>query len=130
MSKKNKKLAEEWVDRAESDLQYARAGEKETAQHHITCFLCHQAVEKILKGLLVFSGEIPPKTHHVGLLISKVSAMYPALGALQTEIRRLDKYYIPARYPDDTRLDFTPEDANTALEVARKVLDSARQEIR
>lgn len=42
MKFKNKRLADEWFERAESDWLYARAGEKETGRHAVTCFLCHQ----------------------------------------------------------------------------------------
>lgn len=128
MSEK-KTLAKEWINRAISDLKYAYAGEKETGQHHITCYLCHQAVEKTLKGLLVLEGETPKKTHHLGLLVSEIAKHYPDFSDLKQSIRRLDKYYIPARYPDDMTMEFTSDDAKSALETADKVIELAKVEI-
>lgn len=128
MSEK-KTLAKEWIDRAISDLKYAYAGEKETGQHHITCYLCQQAVEKVLKGLIVLNGEQPKKTHHLGLLISEVAKDYPTFLDLRKDIRKLDKYYISARYPDDTTMEFTSDDAKGALETAQKIIDLAKIEI-
>ncbi|MFA5811206.1 MAG: HEPN domain-containing protein [bacterium] len=122
MSAKNKKLAKEWLDRANSDLEYACAGERETGQHHVTCFLCHQAAEKALKGLAVFSNKAPKKTHNLGLLMSEILSEFKSIIPLQKEVRRLDKYYIPARYPDDMSFEFTADDAKLALSVAERLI--------
>lgn len=124
-----KVLAKEWIDRACSDLKYAYAGEKETGQHHVTCYLCHQVVEKALKGLIVLEGVSPKRTHHLGSLVLEVVKHYPGFSDLRQNIRKLDKYYIPARYPDDITMEFTEEDAGRALETAQNVIDLAKVEI-
>lgn len=122
MKKASEKLAEEWFEKAKSDLLYAKAGEKETGQHHITCFLCHQSCEKCLKGLITLAGEKPPRTNNLALLLGKVLPHHSHLEKLQREIRKLDKYYISARYPDDTYTDFKKEDADQALATAQELL--------
>lgn len=129
MSNKNKKLAQEWFERAESDLKYAKAGEKETGEHHITCFLCHQAAEKFLKGLIVLGGDVPQKTHNLSLLISAATSNYPSISDISKEIRKLDKFYMPARYPGGVVSEFTPDDAKFALVTSKKLLDIAYAEI-
>lgn len=126
MSARNKELAAEWLARAESDLKYAIAGERETAQHHVTCFLCHQSVEKALKALIVYSGGIPQRTHLLGRLVSMIEADFPAFKNLKMKIRKLDKFYIPARYPDDMRTDFVKQDAKDALTLAEEVVTIAK----
>ena len=129
MSKKTKALAEEWIDRAASDVKYARAGERETGQHHITCFLCHQAAEKALKGLIALDGKAPQKTHSLGLLMTAAAASYPSLMGIIKDVRRLDKFYIPARYPGGEEFDFEPRDAEAALATAEHLLTIARSEL-
>lgn len=124
-----RRLANEWICRAESDLEYARAGQKETSQHHITCYLCHQAVEKALKGLLVLADVLPQKTHNLRLLIAKVVLIYPAFASLQRDVGRIDKYYIPARYPNGIDMEFCEGDAKGALEIAERLLSLAQQSI-
>lgn len=123
------KQAAEWLKRAESDLQYAQVGERETRQHHITCFLCQQVVEKILKGLIVLSGETPERSHNLGRLCSMAMQGYPWLKKLLPKIRRLDKYYTTARYPDDLTFEFSPEDAKEGLAIASEMALIARQEM-
>jgi HEPN domain-containing protein len=122
MKLKNKRLAQEWFDRAKSDYLYAQAGEKETGQHHITCFLCHQAVEKILKGFLAGSGIAPQKTHSLRLLLTQVKEHFPDLAFEESDARKLDTFYIPSRYPGPVISEFRPKDAHTALEVEERFL--------
>ena len=122
MSEKQKKLAHEWIDRAWSDFQYAQAGEKETQQHHITCFLCHQAVEKAVKAMLIVDGIVPTRSHHLGFLFSQILDRHSLFASIQMDVRKLDKFYIPARYPDDVVTTFTAEDARLALQTAEKML--------
>ncbi|MBI2981726.1 MAG: HEPN domain-containing protein [Deltaproteobacteria bacterium] len=130
MKSRDRSLAQEWLERAKSDFLYAQAGEKETGQHHVTCFLCHQSAEKLLKGLLVLADEVPQKTHHLAFLISKVASHYPSFAEFKREIRRLDKFYVPSRYPDNTLLEFTPEDAKEALLTVKKMTQLAETEVK
>lgn len=129
MKSGHKKLAQEWFDRAESDYRYAKAGEKETGEHHVTCFLCHQSAEKTLKGLAVLNGNVPPKTHNLNLLLSSVSSSYQSISEISKEIRKLDKFYIPSRYPGGAIFNFTADDAKFALSISKTLLEIAKAEI-
>ena len=76
---------------------------------------------------MTWSGEAPPKTHNLGLLLGKVVPYHPALVPLQKKIRRLDKYYISARYPDNTFTEFKKEDADIALQTALELILMAQE---
>lgn len=128
MKNGNKKLAGEWLTRAQSDLRYAEAGEKETGEHHVTCFLCHQAAEKLLKGLVVSDGGTPQKTHNLNLLLSQVAPVYPSVSEISKDVRKLDKFYIPARYPGGAIYKFAPEDSKFALSTTKRLLEIALAE--
>ena len=119
---KHLRAAREWVERAANDLEYARAGEKETSRHHITCFLCHQAVEKMLKGLLTAVGIIPEKTHALRVLRAKIAETFSDIPLTESQARRLDAFYIPSRYPGPVLQSFLPKDAQEAISIAEEVL--------
>jgi HEPN domain-containing protein len=125
MKLKNKELADEWFARAKSDFLYARAGEKETGQHHVTCFLCHQAVEKILKGILIGAGKEVPRTHNLRLLHNQIVPFFPKSKQYKESIARLDAAYIPSRYPGPIEGDFTTDDAQHALSLAEALMTLA-----
>ncbi|MDI3280665.1 MAG: HEPN domain-containing protein [Bacillota bacterium] len=90
------------------------------------CFHAQQCVEKALKGLLEHRGYLPPPTHKLADLIPLTESMIAE--DLEDEIRLLDRFYIPTRYPDalpGLLPDGLPEKdaAQEALSVAKRVLE-------
>jgi HEPN domain-containing protein len=65
-----KPFHQQWLDRARSNLERAKAGK---LSRHILyedlCFDCQQSVEKSLKALMVFKGISFEWTHNIGILI-------------------------------------------------------------
>ena len=118
----------EWLESAESDLQFATVGFQDEFYSHV-CFLSQQAIEKILKGILVSQGKFYPKTHNLRELIKLVSGI--DLKRYYTQVSIIDGYYVPMRYPDaapGSRADRSPnrEEAWEALEIGRGILKEAK----
>lgn len=65
-----------------------------------TCFHSQQGVEKLLKGLISEAKRRIPKTHSLIELLNICSEINPQLGEFETDCFKLDRYYIPTRYPD------------------------------
>ena len=67
---KNEKILKEWMEFAEMDFLTA----KHLYEHmypkplEIICYHCQQAIEKLLKGVLISKGVTIKKTHDLGLL--------------------------------------------------------------
>ncbi len=114
--------AETWFEFARSDLRVAELA-KEDGLPNQACFHAHQAVEKILKGFLLLRGRRVPRTHSLLELGRLAQALgFPA--ELVQQIRVLDAYYLPTRYPDALpRLSDLPQrqEAEEALELATRV---------
>ena len=53
---------EAWIHKAENDSKTSAHPAWDTV-----CFHAQQAAEKYLKAYLVFRGDIPPRTHDLGL---------------------------------------------------------------
>lgn len=128
---KNTLEAYRWWDTARDDLQAAETLEKSSMYSH-TCFNCQQCGEKALKALW-FSVDADPWGHS----IQKLVAEFPKQEWLKQKDKwllyaaSLDKFYIPARYPDGLpdltpALSYTSEDARMALERARFLLEQVR----
>ena len=92
-----KKAHEEWLERAQDDLRFAEVGLRERFYSQV-CFLSQQAIEKCLKGALVFSKRPYPKSHSLGELSRKLPEMH--LEVWREKLAILDGYYVPLRYPD------------------------------
>jgi len=63
-----------------------------------TCFCCQQALEKIIKTILVEKGKLPPKSHDL-IYLAKLAGII--LDNNQSEnLRAITRHYFIVRYPD------------------------------
>ena len=90
--------AADWLAQAGHDLEHARHALK-VGDYDWTCFAAHQAAEKALKGLfLQLGGE--GWGHSLTRLFKELVPRLAIPEGLQQAARRLDKHYIPTRYPN------------------------------
>lgn len=127
-----RKPHEEWIYFAEQDLAFAKAGQRDGFFAHV-CFLCQQAVEKAMKGYLVYTQQEYPKTHSLRDLHRLMKADW--LNDYQEAIQLLSLFYAPVRYPDaipGSLPDRLPreKDASEALEWAEEILEKIKKKIR
>lgn len=91
----------EWLRLAEADRRVAKLllQDGEAAAY---AFHCQQAVEKLLKAIIVNrTGQLPPYVHDLRPLLRSISE----LGTdekLVTAVGYLNAYYAATRYPVDT----------------------------
>jgi HEPN domain-containing protein len=122
----------DWLRQAEADLRHARNA-LDDGDHEWACFAAQQAAEKALKALVQARGG-EAWGHSVTVLAGAVGDRVPLPDGLQDAARRLDKHYIPTRYPNGfdqgapTDYYTAPEaevaiaDADTILEFCRDTL--------
>jgi len=118
-----------WIEKAEHDL-LAAEHTIELAEQGLTdivCFHCQQCAEKYLKALLVFLHTHFPKTHDLRILMELVPARI-SLGLNPSNVVPLNRYTIEGRYPGDWE-PITAEEAQEAIEMARKVRDAVRSRL-
>lgn len=124
--------AKDWLYQAEGDLQHAKNAMKD-GDYDWACFAAHQAAEKSVKGLILSkSGE--GWGHSVTRLLKDLSEITGISEALLKTAMRLDKHYIPTRYPNGfdngaPREYYTDEDAEKAIEDAQLIYDFCRQSV-
>lgn len=97
-----------WMDLAQYDLETAKAM-NQTKRYLYVGFMCHQAMEKILKAYYASRFEdAPPYTHNLRLLAQK-AGLYSVLSEEQKNfLEFLEPLNIESRYPaqKDKLLDF------------------------
>lgn len=100
---KNEKILKEWVEFARMDFL--------TAKHlheymhpkplEIICYHCQQAIEKLLKGVLISKGVTIKKTHDLGLLAEMLQE-YTEVDEKYLEMcDDLTPYGVKIRYPQE-----------------------------
>ena len=109
---------EDWYQRAYEDLKMAEMAYEDTDYYDQICFLSHQAIEKMLKGLLIENNIVPERTHLTTKLLRRLSAHRPDLEDQFEDFRKLDRIYIPSRYPK-IGYSFTQAKAVSCFETAK-----------
>ena len=89
-----------WLDIAEYDLTTAEAVLKAERYLYVG-FMCHQAIEKMLKAYYqLLKGKLPPKTHNI-LFLLKETALFDSLSDQQKAfMEMLLPMNIETRYPE------------------------------
>ena len=116
-------VSQQWAERAQYDLDTADAMFK-AGRYLYVLFCCQQAVEKVLKAVIVKrTSNLPPRIHNL-LRLAEVAGIETD----QDQVRflgELSGYYIQSRYPEEIRA----EASTMTQELASRVLDKTERTI-
>ena len=125
--KSSKVEASRWLRQAKNDLEFARLATREGffAQ---ACFMAHQVVEKSLKALAYHRGDRYVVGHSLTDLVSDLQGTHSSLADFRRLVGKLDRYYVPTRYPDAMPGGvpfeaFDEAEAEEAVEVAGRIVE-------
>jgi HEPN domain-containing protein len=126
------KAVKNWIASSNYDLQTAEAMHK-SGRYIYVVFMCHLAMEKILKALLAkkHPETIPPKIHNLINLSQKAGIMPP--DDLKDFLQRIDNVSIATRYPEDLRRlskEFDQAAAKRILSNTRKIIKWLKQHLK
>ena len=94
------KEARRWLLQAEDDLRFVEWILKEGVFFDKGCFISQQAGEKVLKACLYANGKRLVLGHSLFEMATELSAIDKSFKTIINEAKRLDRFYIPARYPN------------------------------
>ncbi|HOV80805.1 MAG TPA: HEPN domain-containing protein [Bacillota bacterium] len=120
----------EYFAQSEYDLDTAESL-YQAGRHIYSIFMCHLAVEKALKALVIEkTGKAPPKTHN---LIHLMKLGEAKLSKDQTRfVTRLSLAGIVTRYPEELKKalsDYPPSVTQAYLKSAKDVVKCLRKQI-
>jgi len=109
---------ERWVEQARYDLETARAMQQSSRYLYVV-FCCQQAVEKVLKALIVHkTSDFPPRLHNLPRLAEIAGVgLDPDREAF---IGELSGYYIQTRYPEEIECLSSALHCDTAADTLRR----------
>jgi len=107
----------EWREKAEKDLATARREMQavEDPNFDAVCFHAQQAIEKLMKGLLIHLGTVPPKLHDLAYLDQLLAPVCPGWSWPMEDLRFLTRAAVAFRYPGESA---DREEAAQALDIA------------
>ena len=92
----------------------------------IACFHIHQAIEKYLKGYILYKGEHPPLIHDLKILLDKCTEHDNNLSQFTNTCKELNPYYIETRYEPGSPEDFTCEEAEEVYRKAEEIIEAIK----
>ena len=113
--------AERWLNQGRNDLEFVEWLYQEQRFFDKGCFLAQQSAEKLLKACLYATGQRKVFGHSLFEFAQKLQDFDAMFSDILDACRRLDRYYISARYPNGLPGGppfqmYTQEDLNEAWE--------------
>lgn len=93
--------------------------------HEIICFHCQQAVEKLLKGLLINFGEEIIKTHDLTFLVSRLQKFIDLSDDEKKICAKLSLYAVETRYPHE--LEIQEQHVKAAVEDSKIIFNRLKK---
>lgn len=118
-----------WLDKALSDLQSARILLTWGGDPMAVAFHCQQAIEKALKGYLLFRMGRHFDGHNLTFLCRQAAACDDRFSAYLAQSTTLNNYYIETRYPTDVPFEITEAQEYNILTMAEDLFSVIRQEL-
>jgi HEPN domain-containing protein len=123
-----------WLEQAVYDLKSVQWN-IEGGFYADACFKSQQACEKALKAFCYFKGERNLLGHSTRDFLVKSSKYNTDFNQFMKNCKRLDKFYITARYPDALPSGipheyFEKEEAEEAVKLAEEVIIFVKQLIK
>jgi len=117
-----------WLERARSSHEISKAEMKDYIFYEDLCYQSQQAVEKALKGLLIYYGVDPEFTHNIGLLLNKLESFTEIPENIKTAIN-VTKYAVITRYPGEYD-EVTKSDYEESVKIAKDCIDWVETKIK
>jgi|WetSurMetagenome_2_1015567.scaffolds.fasta_scaffold393843_2 HEPN domain-containing protein len=113
--------AQEWLERAHSNLKLASSRSRKGVFLEDLCFEALMAVEKALKALCIQRGLEYPRAHSLVILMDMLESSGVVIPAGVKEADTLSVYGVQTRYPGWTEA-VNEEEYQSALAAAKRVV--------
>lgn len=117
MMHRDSKEYKDWFIKGNEDLKVAKlifpySDFTDTVGYHL-----HQAIEKYLKGFLLFNNYDYPSTHNLTELLKKCFKFNQDITDYYEECERINGYYIESKYPMDPPRYYPREEMIKSIEM-------------
>lgn len=130
MDEIKKEIVRMWFHKADNDLQNIQNNlAADEIPTDTICFHAQQAIEKILKGVLVAQGKNVSKTHDLVRLLTEVLEFIPELSLYEDSLEEITEYGVAVRYPNgfsEPSLEEAVKAYDTAKEIRTQILEKMR----
>jgi HEPN domain-containing protein len=116
-----------WLVAAAKDLRVARLTTTDASLLDATAFHIQQAIEKILKGLLIAAAADMRRIHDLDELAGLAHRHWPELIPAEFPLARATSWYVVSRYPGMDDISLSAEEIAAALDQAEALIAQVMQ---
>lgn len=124
-----KKDVEEWLLKANKDLDEARFLFENNRPLEDSAFFVHQAIEKYLKAFLISKSWDLEKIHDLVKLVKEASNFDKSFENFITAMEEITDFYIESRYPVGYEIEYTKEEIEKAIKTAESLRALIKEKI-
>jgi len=122
----SKIIAQKWLKKAEENFKAAELSMRE-GLYAVSCFHSQQAAEMALKAQIVLVLGSQPLSHALTDLAAELRAVGQPVSPSVEDLSWLQDHYLQARYPNARLSEYTSQEAERAVEIAKIVLSEIRR---
>jgi len=119
----------DWLDKAQSDIRGALILKTYGGDNDLVAFHCQQAIEKALKGYLLYKTGRHFDGHSLIFLCRQAAKEDNTFRGYIDESAILNDYYIETRYPTDIPTEVTDDEINRLYSMADQMFRMIKTEI-
>lgn len=124
-----KKDVEEWLSKADKDLDEARFLFRHKRPLENVAYFIHQAIEKYLKGFLIFNSWELEKIHDLVKLGKEACKFDESFEKFISMMEEITDFYIESRYPIGYDVEYTEEEIERAIKNAKSLGTLVKEKI-
>jgi HEPN domain-containing protein len=122
-------VVDEWFERGRHDLEVAKILLAEEEYLDVVLFHIHQAVEKYLKGYLIYKGWKLKKIHDLEMLITEAVTFDVEFQKYLDFGRKLTAFYSEERYPPGPITSYSKKETGEMLKTAEEIINRSKEGI-
>ena len=125
-----KQVVNEWFERGKRDLEVAKILLSDEKYSDVVLFHIHQAVEKYLKGFLIYKGWKLKKIHDIEVLITEAASFNKEFQKYLDFSRKLTAFYLEERYPPRPVTYYSKTEIKETLEITEEIINKLKEKIK
>lgn len=125
-----RKLAQEWMERGKKDLEDAEFLLMNNRALENVAFHIQQALEKYLKGFLIYKGWKLEKIHDLRKLLAEAIPIDKKFEEFIDPLKKITEYYADSRYPVGYPLEYTRKEIRDSLHQAKSLVAYIKDKVK
>jgi len=123
-------IIKEWFLKGEKDIDDAEfLLENDRALENVA-FHVHQALEKYIKGYLIYNGWELEKIHDIVKLLKEAAKYDDSFKGFVGFARAVTRFYFESRYPVGYDTDYTKEEMQEVIDRANDLISLIKEKVR